>query len=254
MNHKIAVAYDGTAYSGWQHQSSQLSIQQVIEHSLSTVLREPIKIQGSGRTDAGVHALEQIAHFHSSPILDLRRTIFSLNALLPKDIRILSLQATTDDFHARFSCLSKVYQYHLDLSPHRNPFKRFYSYRPFFPIDLDLMREGFRYLVGEHDFSSFSHQANKGSAAINPIRHLYRIDLIENTDDVYLEFEADGFLYKMVRNLTAALLAVGNKKIKPVDLEFLREKKNRSLLPQTAPPHGLFLFKVKYPIHFESPI
>lgn len=245
--YKLTIAYDGTHYSGWQIQPNGTSIQELIEKALSTILRKPITIHGSGRTDAGVHALGQTAHFtHLHPI-NLDKVFASLNGLLPSDIRIIALEQATTDFHARFSAVGKIYHYHLHLDRILDPFSQHYTYHVPHKVDLNLLKAAAEQFVGTHDFTSFSHEAHSGSAAKNPIRTLHRL-MVETTEKgLRLEFEGNGFLYKMVRNIVGTLLDISYGKIPLSKLPEIFAAKDRRLAGQTAPAHGLFLIQVKYP-------
>lgn len=247
-NYKLIIAYDGTGYSGWQKQSNGLSIQEMIQKQLSLLLREEIKLKGSGRTDAGVHASGQVAHFHTISSINIYRFQHSLNALLPKDIRVHTMQEISMTFHAQHSALGKVYHYHLDISHVQHPFKRLYSLHINEKLDVDLLKKAAQLLIGTHDFTSFANEAHLGSAARNPIRTLKRLDVIEEENEIRLEFEADGFLYKMVRNLTGTLLSVARGLIKLEEIPLIFEAKDRQQAAKSAPAHGLFLFHVHYPI------
>ena len=202
FRYKLLIAYEGTRYSGWQEQPNSTSIQTLVEKALSTALHAPIKIIGSGRTDAGVHALEQVAHFGTEKPADTFTLLRSLNGLLPFDIRVEKIEEVSSNFHARYSAKGKIYHYELDTGAVQNPFKRRYAYHLPYPIDIELLKSGGAICVGEHDFTSFSNEAHRGSAAKNPVRTLYRLDVVEKEDAITLEFEGNGFLYKMVRNLT----------------------------------------------------
>jgi tRNA pseudouridine38-40 synthase len=244
--YKLTIAYDGTSYSGWQIQLNAISIQSLIETALATILRAPTPVFSSGRTDAGVHAKAQTAHFSSESPVDLFRLQLSLNGLLPPDIRILSIEEAAADFHARYSAISKEYHYHLHLERTTDPFKRLYAYHDYSPLDLDKMKEAAGYFVGTHDFTTFANDASKGSAAKNPIRTITRLDLCAEPGGIRLEFEGNGFLYKMVRNITGTLLDVARGKIAVESIPQLFEAKDRSLAPPAAPARGLFLIKVNY--------
>jgi tRNA pseudouridine38-40 synthase len=247
FKYKIVVAYEGTRYSGWQIQSNALSIQSLIEEALSTILQMPhVSLCGSGRTDAGVHALAQVAHFTTDLPVDIPKTALSLNSLLPTDIRILLLEETDLTFHARFSALSKTYHYRLHLDPTPDPFKQRYAYRVPHPVDLSLLKTTATQLIGTHDFTSFANEASRGSAAKDAVRTLYRLDVIEEEGGVRLEFEGDGFLYKMVRTIVGTLLDICAGKIDKDYLSALLNAKDRKLAGTTAPPHGLYLVSVKY--------
>jgi tRNA pseudouridine38-40 synthase len=245
MKYLLTISYDGTNYAGWQVQPNAVSIQSLIQQALETALRKPTPLTGSGRTDSGVHALGQTAHFtHESPI-DKRKLLHSLNGLLPKDIRILAIQNVPDDFHARYSALSKIYRYRLALT--ENPFNRLYAYHLPYPIDLSLLKQAARHFLGEHDFTSFSNEAHRGSAAKNPVRNLMRLDVIEDPKEIILEFEANGFLYKMVRNITGTLLDIARGKLPLTSLPEIFAAKDRTKAAAAAPAHGLCLIKVLYP-------
>lgn len=243
----LLIAYDGTSFGGWQAQLNAPSIQTTLEQALSVVLRRRMSLIGSGRTDAGVHANGQVAHFDAPLSMDLSRLRLSLNALIPPEIRVLEIRQVPKEFHARYSAISKEYRYHLHLDPIPHPLKRLYSTHLRFPIDLNLLKEGAKRFIGTHDFTSFSNKAHEGSAAKNPIRTLFRIDIVPEEGGVRLEFEANGFLYKMVRNITGTLIDIARGKIPSSSVEAILIQKNRSCASPTAPPQGLFLEKVTYP-------
>ncbi|MGE0670815.1 MAG: tRNA pseudouridine(38-40) synthase TruA [Parachlamydiales bacterium] len=245
--YKLLIAYDGTHYSGWQVQSNGTSIQELIEKALSTALRAPTPIQGSGRTDAGVHAYGQTAHFTHEHPLDLYKLQGSLNGLLPHDIRICSIEEAPADFHARYSATGKIYHYYLHLDPILDPFFKQYRYHVPHRVDLSLLEKAAAQCVGTHDFTSFSHEAHSGSAAKNPVRTIHRLQIVPIPKGIRLEFEGDGFLYKMVRNLVGTLLDISYGKIPLKSLPEIFAAKDRRKAGRTAPPHGLFLIKVNYP-------
>ncbi len=246
MKYKILLAYDGTQYGGWQVQNNSTAIQALLENALATILRGPIAVTGAGRTDAGVHALGQVAHFSYEPPLDLFRTHGSLNGLLPPDIRVLEVQTAPDDFHARYSAKSKIYHYHLHLDRVMSPFLRLYRHHVHFPIDLEELRAAAQMFIGTHDFSAFANEAAAGAAAKNPIRTLARLDIVPQEGGLRLEFEGDSFLYKMVRNITGTLLDVCRGKIRREQIPEIFASKDRRMAGPAAPPQGLFLVKIDY--------
>lgn len=246
QKYKLKLSYDGTHYSGWQIQPNATSIQTLIQQALLTALRIPTHLTGSGRTDAGVHALEQVAHFTAGADIDLQKLLFSLNGLLPLDIRILSIEAAAPDFHARYSAIGKTYHYHLQLGPVCSPFKRLYSTHLRYPIDRALLSAALPYFIGEHDFTSFSNESHRGSASRDPVRTIKRLEMIDEEGGIYLVFEGDGFLYKMVRNIVGTLIDVARGKRPLSDIPIIFEAKDRKLASPTAPPEGLFLVKVHY--------
>lgn len=243
---KLTIAYDGTQYGGWQVQPNTVSIQELIEKALSTFLREPISIVGSGRTDAGVHAEGQTAHFTTTSSVDRKRLLLSVNALLPHDIRIMDAVEAPSEFHARFDAAGKIYHYRLHLVPVNDPFKRLYSYHIPYALDLDSLRKAVRHFIGTHDFSSFANEGDRGSAGKNPVRTLHRLDVVEEEGGIRLEFEGEGFLYKMVRNIVGALLDVARGKISEEEITAIFAARDRRVAPMAAPAHGLCLIKVLY--------
>ena len=246
MRYKLTIAYDGTRFSGWQVQENSTAIQPLIQKALETVLRHKIALTGSGRTDAGVHARGQTAHFDSDTLFQPAKLLLSLNALLPKDIRILSIEPVASDFHARYSAKSKIYHYHLHLDPVANPFLAPYRFQVFDRIEVEALCHAAPLFLGTRDFTTFANEATRGSAAKDPIRTLYRFDVIEEDGGVRLELEGNGFLYKMVRNLSGALLDVARGKISPSQVEALFSARDRRKLGAALPAHGLFLFRVNY--------
>jgi tRNA pseudouridine38-40 synthase len=228
-------------------QPNGISIQSLVQTALRTVLRKETSLTGSGRTDAGVHARGQTAHFDFPSELDRARTRLSLNALLPPDIRILQIDPVSPDFHARYSASSKIYHYHLHLDAVIDPFVRLYRHQVFGPFDLNRLTEAIPYFLGTRDFLSFSNEPTRGSASRDSVRTLFRLDPVEQKGGIRLEFEGDGFLYKMVRNITGVLLDVASGKLRCEDLAPIFAARDRREASFAAPPQGLFLMEVKYP-------
>lgn len=245
--YKLNIAYEGTHYSGWQIQPNALSIQQLLQEALAKVLKgKRISVIGSGRTDAGVHARAQIAHFKSPQELDPPQLLISLNGLLPKDIRIMNVELAPIDFHAQYSASGKIYHYYLYLDRVMDPFQRNFCWHVHRPIDSALLKQGAELFIGTHDFTSFANEREAGSVAKNPIRTISRIDIVEVGGGVRLEFEGNGFLYKMVRNLVGALVEVASKRKTIEQMKAIRDARDRTKAPMAAPPQGLFLYKVHY--------
>jgi tRNA pseudouridine38-40 synthase len=249
--YKMTIAYDGTLYGGWQEQINAISIQSVIQNALSIILRIPIKVIGSGRTDAGVHAQGQVAHFKYSEPLDLSRCLSSLNALLPPDIRILKIDPAPCSFHARFSALSKLYHYYLHLDAAIDPFQRLYTHRPLHPVAIDQLKETAELFVGTHDFTSFANTRSSLSKNGN-VRTIHRLEITEREKGVCLAFEGNGFLYKMVRNIVGALLDVCAGRMNSGDIERIFAAKDRRAAGVAAPALGLFLMEVRYPLQMKQ--
>jgi len=245
--YKLTIAYDGTCYRGWQAQPHRASIQKEVERALSSLLQHTTSIHASGRTDAGVHALGQVAHFKTHLSLETNSFQQQCNAALPNDIRILEILSVPLDFHARYSCRAKEYHYHLHLEATISPLKRFYSYHcPFF-IDLDLLQQGIESFIGEKNFISFANKGKKNRSK-DGIRTLYSINLCQEEGGIRLQFKGNGFLYRMIRNIVGTLIAVARGKIKRERIEEFFKEKRRDPLLKAAPPQGLFLMAVYYPI------
>ncbi|WP_068468946.1 tRNA pseudouridine(38-40) synthase TruA [Candidatus Protochlamydia phocaeensis] len=246
--YKLTIAYDGTHYSGWQIQPNAPSIQQHLQETLCTLLREEkVVVTGSGRTDAGVHAIAQIAHFKSEKRLDLNRLQFALNGMLPHDIRIKQAEMAALHFHAQYSAIGKEYHYFLHLDRVMDPFRRLYCWHVHSKIDSDLLKEAAARFVGTHDFTSFANEAHTGTAAHDPVRTLYRLDIKPVEGGLRMEFEGNGFLYKMVRNIVGTLEEVASHKRPLEDIEAIFAAKDRRKAGKAAPPQGLFLARVDYP-------
>lgn len=244
--YKLIISYEGTAYGGWQVQPNALTIQALIQDALTTLLTKPAHLSGSGRTDAGVHALAQTAHFVSEKPLDSLKTLRSLNGLLPRDIRIKSVDEAPDDFHARFSAKHKTYHYNLSLGHTPDPFMRYFSHHLYQELDLEKLKTACEHFIGEHDFTSFANSASMGAAAKNPVRTLTRCHIEKMPFGLRIEVSANGFLYKMVRNIVGALIACGTGKLDPDQIPVLLKARDRRLAPLAAPAKGLFLAHVDY--------
>lgn len=244
--YRLIIAYDGTHFSGWQIQPNATSVQEEIQKALTTVLRAPTKIMGSGRTDQGVHAKGQVAHFEMEHCLDEEKVLLSLNGILPIDIRVRAIEQVPLDFHACRSAKSKIYHYHLWLEPVIDPMLYRYRLHVRKPLDLKLIQKATRKFVGKKDFTTFANLRGPGMIYKNPIRHLKRLDLVFQEGGVRLEFEGEGFLYKMVRNITGILLEVGQKRREICTIDELFKLRDRKKIGSPAPSHALFLQKVIY--------
>ncbi|MDD6615974.1 MAG: tRNA pseudouridine(38-40) synthase TruA [Lachnospiraceae bacterium] len=246
-NFCLLIQYDGSRYNGWQRQgNTQNTIQEKLETILETLYGEPIDLNGSGRTDAGVHALCQVANFKIPRILSrysCQEIQQYMNDSLPKDIRILGVEKADDRFHARLSAISKIYEYRIDCGEVANIFDRRYLVRIEEPLDFTKMREAADYLTGEHDFKSFcdNRQMKKST-----IRTIHDISLELENGILTIRYHGNGFLYHMVRILTGTLLEVGIGDLLPSRIPSILEARDRSMAGFTAPPQGLFLIDVFY--------
>lgn len=249
-NYKMLLSYDGSKYKGWQrlkkeNQTDLKSIQARIEDSLSKLLRENILITASGRTDSGVHALNQSVNFKSNEkISNLKKFKDNLNSILPDDISINSIEEVSLKFHARFDSKSKIYEYHIWNSENKNPFLRKTSYFEKNILDINLMKDASNVLIGKHDFKAF--KSNRGSDKKTTIRTIDYIKITKDKELIKIEIKADSFLYNMVRIIIATLIKVGQNKLTKEDVLKILESKERSNAPDNAVAHGLFLKEVIY--------
>jgi tRNA pseudouridine38-40 synthase len=242
---KLAVAYDGAAYAGWQVQPNATTVQAVMEDALSRILQEPVRLRAAGRTDAGVHAREQVVDFADAGKRDLPTIVRGGNALLPPAIRILSAEEVPEAFDARRHATEKEYRYFLHLSPVESPFLFRYAWRIEAPLDLDAVREGLSHLVGEHDFSSFRGQ---GCTALSPVRTIFRAEAAKHDVPglVSIDVAGAGFLRHMVRNIVGTVVNAGKGKHTADHVGEILRARDRSAAGVNAPPHGLFLWSVSY--------
>lgn len=243
MNIKVTIEYDGTNYHGWQIQPNGESIQAVLERAISTFLGKPTRITGSGRTDAGVHALGQVANFLVDKEYDRHRMLRGLNALTPRDITIKEVDLVPDSFDARRGARSRVYEYHILNRSTPSPFFLNRAWYLHERLDVQAMREATTCLLGEHDFSSFR---ASGCDAVNPVRKVYRSSLDPRGELLVYTIEATAFLRHMVRNIVGTLVEVGRGCRMPQAFRELLETRDRTQAGSTAPANGLFLVKVKY--------
>ena len=240
---KCECAYDGAPFDGWQSQPGGNGIQDVIEARLAQIFGAPVRIHGSGRTDAGVHARAQVFHFDAAWRHPVERLRAAMNSTLPAAIQIAAVRAVPPTFHARFSAQGKRYVYHLHLGE-ADPFARPYCWPVFRPLDFAAMEAAAAGLRGRHDFKAFS--AGRGAEPEDTVRDLRRLELVRRGARVRITAEADGFLYKMVRSLVGALVAVGEGKLPAEQVREILASRVRTNLVPTAPPQGLFLEKVFY--------
>lgn len=243
MRWLAVCAYDGGPFSGWQSQAGGNAIQDVIEARLAAVFKAPIRIHGSGRTDAGVHARGQVFHFDADWTHGNARLLAALRAELPPALQIRSVRRAAPDFHARFSVRAKRYVYHLHLGD-ADPFSRPYCWAVFRPLDFAAMQTAAGILRGRHDFRAFT--ALNGPAREDTVRELTRLEVLRRGRRVRIVAEAPGFLYKMVRSLAGVLVAVGEGRLKPDAVSAMLSSGRRTPAVQTAPPQGLFLERVWY--------
>ena len=251
---RLIIAYDGTAYEGWQVQKIGLGVQQRVEEALKKLFPSAGRVHGSSRTDTGVHALGMVAHFEIPKgefKMPVRKLALALNAFLPEDIRILSATRARSDFHARFNAKGKQYRYFLWNHTAMNPLLRTQAWHVPMALDLAAMRRAAKVFVGKHDFKSFA--ANRGYEMESTVRTVTRCE-VQRRGKVYtFIIEGDGFLYKMCRGIVGTIVQVGKGKFKPEEVKAMLDARDRRLAGMTAPAHGLVLWKVFYGRRGKSP-
>lgn len=243
--YKVVIAYDGTAYSGWQYQENALGIQQVVEEAVAFLERSPVRVFGSSRTDAGVHAKGFVAHFHLTKPIPPKNLLKAMNSRLPEAVRVVKASYAKESFDARLSAKGKEYRYHIYqgdiMPPHLVPYWT-YCHRP---LDIEAMKKAASYFVGRHDFVSFA--ANPNRELETTVRNIFSCEVKKSGPKYVIIVKGDGFLYKQVRSMAGFLLSVGKGNEKPEAVkELLDAAEPRTARVETAPPRGLFLWKVFY--------
>ncbi|NQT91566.1 MAG: tRNA pseudouridine(38-40) synthase TruA [Lentisphaerae bacterium] len=244
QRYRIDVAYDGTNYAGWQIQPNGVTIQEKLQAALFTLTTAAVKVHGSGRTDRGVHARRQVAHFDLPAPANLTELRRGLNGILPPDIRIRALRRASPDFHARRSVVTKEYRYFIWNAEEVPPNLRLYRTRIRAPLDTDRMREAARHLVGRKDFAAFT--ANPNRPVASTTRTLQELRITKRGAEIVIVARGEGFLYKMVRSLAGFLVRVGGGAVEPSEAAQILESRVRTARVETAPPEGLFLWNVRY--------
>lgn len=243
-NIKLTIEYDGSRYKGFQRlKDNDNTIQGKIESVLSKMVDETVEIIGSGRTDMGVHAYNQVANFKTNSKISIENMNDYLYKYLPEDIVIKEVKEVNDRFHSRYNVKRKVYLYKIDNSKYHNVFLRKYATHIDKPLNIDLMEEASKYLVGEHDFTSFTSSKSKKKSNV---RDIHSITINKNKDIIDIYVEGNGFLYNMVRIIVGALIDVGLNRKTPEDIKLMLEAKDRKAASDTAPTKGLYLYSVKY--------
>ena len=242
-NIRLVIEYDGKDFNGWQKQNDKLNIQGEIERAIEIITGEKVELIASGRTDAGVHALNQIANFKIDKNINIEKLPYALNSQLKKSVRIKTAELVDNEFHSRYHAKKKTYRYVINNSSQGSSIYRNLEYN--FPLHLDekLMQEAIEYFIGEHDFKAF--KASGGSTK-SSVRTIYNASVRREGERIYIELTGNGFLYNMVRIIAGTLLDVGLGKIKPEEVKEIIESKDRSRAGKTLPPNGLFLVNVDY--------
>lgn len=246
----LGIEYDGSRFLGWQWQRGQRTVQAELEAALTRVADQSVSVLCAGRTDAGVHALEQVVHFETSVVRDCKAWLMGGNVHLPADVRITWAKPVVPDFHARYSAIARFYRYIILNRPTKSALQPTQMTWCYYPLDAERMQVAAQYLLGEHDFSSFRAQ---GCQSVSPNRYLYFINVRREQEQVVIDISANAFLHHMVRNIVGVLMEIGMHK-KPITWtqELLRVKDRRQAA-MTASPCGLYLGGVFYPEHFGLP-
>jgi tRNA pseudouridine38-40 synthase len=245
-NLKITLQYDGTNYVGWQRQAAGVSIQGLLEEALAPIEGGRVTVHGAGRTDAGVHALAQVATVGLEASIEPPTLTRALNAVLPADVRVLSVQEVEPQFHARFSAVGKVYDYRIVNAPMVSSFLYRYVWHLAQPLDLGAMRDGSKLLVGAHDFTAFQGAGSAVASTERVVRAIEWEDGGEYDSPLVMRIEAQGFLRYMVRNIVGTLVEVGAGRWPPSRVADILASGDRTQAGPTAPPQGLFLVRVDY--------
>lgn len=240
---RLIVAYDGTNYHGWQVQKNGITIESELNRCLTELLQEPIEVIGASRTDAGVHAMGNVAVFDTCSRMPAEKISYALNQRLPEDIRIQKSEEVDAEWHPRYCDSRKTYEYRIYRGEFPMPLKRLYALHIYYNVDLEKMREAAKFFVGEHDFKSF---CQVGAQVKSTVRTVYDVNIIEEGADLVIRVTGGGFLYNMVRIMAGTLLEVGKGKIEPGQIPEIIQAKDREAAGPTAPAHGLTLIKYEF--------
>lgn len=243
MRIRLLVAYDGTNYHGWQMQANAVSVEEVLTGALRGLLREEIELAGASRTDAGVHALGNVAVFDTETRIPPEKIAIAVNQRLPEDIRVMRSEQVSDSFHPRYAKSRKTYEYAITNAGIQLPTKRLYSYFVYIPLDIEVMVRAAGYFIGEHDFGGF---CSAGSQVKSTVRTVYDIKVMVDGEDIKIRITGNGFLYNMVRIIAGTLVEVGMGRRKPETIRQALLQADRSLAGPTAPANGLTLIRIEY--------
>lgn len=242
-NIKLVIEYDGKDFNGWQKQPNKLNIQGTIEKVLEEITGETVELNASGRTDAGVHAIGQVANFKTNSKLPIEKFQIAINSKIKKSIRIISCEEVDERFHSRLTCKRKTYRYVINNSTCGSALYRNFETHVPQKLDVQKMQEAAKYFEGEHDFKAFK---ASGTSSKSSVRTIYEAKVIQDKDRINIELTGNGFLYNMVRIIAGTLVDVGMGKTDPKDISKIIEEGKRENAGKTMPPQGLFLVKVEY--------
>lgn len=243
-NIKLIIEYDGKEFNGWQKQRDKLNIQGTIEEAINKITGEQVDLTASGRTDAGVHALEQVANFKTNSKIPIDKIAVALNSNLKKSIRIKKAEEVEERFHSRLTCKKKTYRYIINNSEFSSAIYRNLETHIQVKLNIEKMKDAIKYFEGEHDFKAFK---ASGTSSKSSVRTIYKAEIIEKNDNrIWIELTGNGFLYNMVRIIAGTLVEVGSGKIQPEEIIGIIESKDRMKAGKTLPPNGLYLVRVEY--------
>ena len=243
-NIKLTIEYDGKDFNGWQKQPTKLNIQGEIERAIKQITNEEVNLTASGRTDAGVHALGQVANFKTNSNIPIEKIPIALNSNLKKSIVIKSAEEVEERFHSRLNCKRKTYRYVINNSKYGTAIYRNLETHIPMKLDIQKMQEAVKYFEGEHDFKAFK---ASGTSSKSSVRTIYKAEVINaGNEKIYIELTGNGFLYNMVRIISGTLVEVGLEKIEPNEIKTIIESKKREKAGKTLPPQGLYLLNVEY--------
>ena len=241
---KLVVAYDGTNYKGWQVQKNGVTVAEELNRALKDLTGEEIQVHGASRTDAGVHAMGNVAVFDTEARMSADKFVYALNQRLPEDIRVQDSCEVPVDFHPRFQKTVKTYEYRILNRRFPLPAFRLNTYFYYYPLDTERMQRAADYLTGEHDFASF---CTSGAQVKTTVRTIYRLDVLREGDLITIRITGNGFLYNMVRIIAGTLIRIGGGEWEPECIPRILEEKNRAAAGPTAPAKGLTLMEIRYP-------
>ena len=242
-NIKLTIEYDGKDFNGWQKQPNKLNIQGTIEQAIKNITGEDVELNASGRTDAGVHALGQVANFKTNSQIPIEKFAIAINSKLKKSIVIKKAEEVDERFHSRLNCKRKTYRYIINNSPEGTAIYRYLETHIPQKLDVKKMEQALKYFEGEHDFKAFK---ASGTSSKSSVRTIYKTQIYKKEDRIIIELTGNGFLYNMVRIIAGTLVDVGLGKIEPQQIENIIKEKKRENAGKTLPPNGLYLVSVEY--------
>lgn len=242
-NIKLTIEYEGSDFNGWQKQPDKLNIQGTIEKVLESITGEKVELNASGRTDAGVHALGQVANFKTNSSIPIEKFAIAINSRLKKTIVVKKAEEVEEDFHARYNCKKKTYEYVINNSEYGSAVFRNLAYHIPQKLDVEKMNKAAKLFIGEHDFKAFK---SSGTSSKSSVRTIYDASVIKEGENVKIRLTGNGFLYNMVRIISGTLVDVGLGKLEPEEITRIIEERDRTKAGKTLPAHGLYLISVEY--------